>query len=91
MQRKSRTYRYFIKTSSASTPPSEAYILLSTGDISDCLIDWRISTTVARWTSYPFDLSASMSRYDSKSLFLDPAFPAGILVCTDTVDAPKKP
>lgn len=52
------TYRYFIKTSRTSTPPSDSYILLSMGDISDCLRDWRISTTVARCTSYPV---ASMS------------------------------
>lgn len=41
-------YRYFIKTSSASVPPSELYIRPSIGDMSDCFMDWRISTTVAR-------------------------------------------
>ena len=27
------------------------------GDMSDCLMDWRISTTVARWMSYGFTIS----------------------------------
>ena len=44
-------YKYFIKTSSSSVPPSEPYILLSMGDMSDCFVDCRISTTVARCTS----------------------------------------
>ncbi len=46
------TYKYFMSTSTDSAPPSDLYIRPSIGDISDCLIDWRISTTVAKWTSY---------------------------------------
>ena len=41
-------YRYFINTSRVSTPPADLYILFSIGDISDCLVDCNISTTVAR-------------------------------------------
>ena len=48
-------YKYFIRTSRASGPPSEPYILLSIGDISDCLIDCSVSTTVARCTSCSHD------------------------------------
>ena len=44
-------YKYFIRTSSVSGPPSEPYIRLSIGDISDCLIDCSVSTTVARCIS----------------------------------------
>lgn len=44
-------YRYFISTSSVSGPPSLPYIRLSMGDMSDCLMDWRISTTVPRCIS----------------------------------------
>ena len=36
---KGQHYRYFMRTSRVSEPPSEPYILLSMGDISDCLID----------------------------------------------------
>ncbi len=46
------THRYFINTSKTSVPPSEAYILLSIGDISACFIDCSISMTVARCVSY---------------------------------------
>lgn len=46
-------YKYFIRTSRVSGPPSEPYILLSMGDMSDCLIDCSVSTTVARCTSCP--------------------------------------
>ena len=42
------TYKYFISTSRLSIPPSDLYIRPSIGDISDCLIDWSISTTVAK-------------------------------------------
>jgi len=46
------TYKYFINTSRLSIPPSDLYIRPSIGDISDCLIDCSISTTVAKCTSY---------------------------------------
>lgn len=46
------TYIYFINTSKASVPPGALYMRLSSGDMSDCRIDWRISITVARCTSY---------------------------------------
>ena len=51
-------HKYFIKTSRSSVPPSELYILLSMGDISDCFVDCSISTTVARCTSYTHEPSA---------------------------------
>ena len=50
--REETAYKYFISTSKVSGPPSELYILLSIGDISDCLIDCSVSTTVARCRSY---------------------------------------
>ena len=53
--REETAYKYFIRTSRASGPPSEPYILLSIGDISDCLIDCNVSTTVARCTSCSHD------------------------------------
>jgi hypothetical protein len=43
---------YFINTSSASVPPGAPYMRLSMGDMSDARIDWRISMTAPRWTSY---------------------------------------
>jgi hypothetical protein len=46
------TYMYFISTSSASVPPGALYSRLNIGDMSAWRIDWRISMTVARWTSY---------------------------------------
>jgi hypothetical protein len=44
-------YIYFMSTSSASVPPGELYIWLNIGDISAWRMDWRISVTVAKWTS----------------------------------------
>ena len=41
-------HRYFMSTSSVSGPPSALYILLSMGDMSDCFMDWRTSTTEDR-------------------------------------------
>jgi hypothetical protein len=46
------TYMYFINTSNASVPPGAPYMRLSIGDMSDARIDWRISMTAPRWTSY---------------------------------------
>jgi len=48
------TYRYFISVSRTSEPPSDLYIRLKMGDISDCRMDWRISITVARCVSCSF-------------------------------------
>jgi hypothetical protein len=44
-------YIYFMSTSSASVPPGELYIWLNIGDMSAWRMDWRISMTVAKWTS----------------------------------------
>jgi hypothetical protein len=45
-------YRYFIKVSRTSDPPSLVNILCNMGLISDALIDCRTSVTVCRWRSY---------------------------------------
>lgn len=46
------TYMYFMSTSKASVPPGALYIRPNIGDMSAWRMDWRISMTVARWTSY---------------------------------------
>jgi len=48
---RSHTYRYFISTSSSSTPPSDSYMRVRRGVISACRIDWRISTTAEEYAS----------------------------------------
>lgn len=45
------TYKYFIRTSSSSVPPSDSLSRFSIGGMSDCRIDWSISTTADPYVS----------------------------------------